>query len=303
MTPPVAPSPTARLKLSALLAAGTCLLLTFGAGAADAAGLAPHRYDARGHWFARTCSTAAPGRAGCMDEVVVDSDGHTQTAAVPPKGAYGPAEFHAAYSLPATAPSPQTIAIVDAFDDPNIERDLAAYSSYYSLPPCTTANGCFRKVDQKGGTVFPVPSAGWALEISLDVEVAHAICQNCRILLVEADTNTMENLGAAENEAVALGATVVSNSWGGPESPDEMRYDELYFRHPGVPITFASGDRGYEVEYPAASQYVTAVGGTTLRLSADGAYGRETVWPGTGSGCSLYEPKPAWQLDADCEQR
>src|SRR3954453_16312902 len=114
MTPPVAPSPTARLKLSGLLAAGTCLLLTFGAGAADASGLAPHRYDARGHWFAHTCSNAAPGRAGCTDEVVADAGGHALPSAVPPAGAYGPAELHAAYSLPATAPTPQTIAIVDA---------------------------------------------------------------------------------------------------------------------------------------------------------------------------------------------
>ena len=127
-----------------------------------------------------------------------------------------------AYSLPTggvrRAP---TIGIVDAYDDPNIESDLAALRQHYGLPACTTANGCFRKVNQTGGTSYPATNSGWALEIALDVETAHEICQTCKILLVEASSNSFANLGAAENEAVALGANVISNSWGGGESSGE----------------------------------------------------------------------------------
>jgi hypothetical protein len=304
MTPSVAFLPAARSRLSAFLTAGTCLLLLIvGANAAGAAGFAPHRTNGRGAWFARTCGAAPPGRVSCSDEVVVDAGGHALSSDAPRGGAYGPAEFHAAYSLPTTAPTPATIAIVDAFDHPRIESDLAAYSAYYGLPDCTSANGCFRKVDEFGGSSYPEQDAGWSLEIALDVEVAHAVCQSCRILLVEAAAPTMGSLGGAVNEAVGLGADVVSISWGGHELRAETRYDELYFHHPGVPIAVASGDSGYGADYPAASPYVTAVGGTTLVLAPGGGYGGEIVWPHSGSGCSMYEPKPAWQHDDGCAHR
>jgi uncharacterized membrane protein len=183
----------------------------------------------------------------------------------------------------------------------DVEADLAVFDQQFGLPPCTTANGCFQKVDQNGGTNYP-SGTSWHLEIALDVEVAHAICQNCKILLVEAGTASFAALGAAVNTAVALGADVVSNSYGAGEFSSETSFDS-YYKHPGVAITASSGDGGYGVEYPAASQYVTAVGGTTLSLNADKTYKSETVWSGAGSGCSLYEPKPAWQSDTGCSGR
>ena len=185
---------------------------------------------------------------------------------------------------------------------PNIESDLANYNAYYGLPPCTTANGCFEKVNQTGGTFYPIKDPGWALEIALDVETAHAICQNCKILLVEATSATTANLFAAENEAVKLGATAISNSWLTSEYANET-VDDVNFNHPGVAITASSGDNGYGVGYPAASRYVTAVGGTTLALGSGGSYGGESAWSGSGSGCSAYEPKPAWQTDTGCARR
>jgi hypothetical protein len=285
-----------------MLAAG--LLLVLGAGSAAAAGRdGPRRDHGRGHWFERVCDVPITGIAGCSAEVVSDAGGTPLATPAPPPGAYGPAEFHTGYSLPAFSPSPQTIAIVDAYDDPNIESDLAAYDDAYGLPACTTANGCFRKVNQYGGTSYPRSNSGWALEIALDVETAHQICQNCTILLVEASSASLANLGAAENEAVALGANAISNSWGAGEYSSETQDEARYFQHPGVAITASSGDGGYGVEFPAASRYVTAVGGTTLNLGAGDSYAGETVWSGAGSGCSQYEPKPSWQHDTGCSRR
>src|SRR5271165_3863104 len=176
-------------------------------------------------------------------------------------GGYDPADLQKAYDLPsASAGSGQTVAIVDAYDDPNAESDLATYRSHYGLPACTTANGCFKKVNQTGGSRYPKANAGWSVEISLDLDMASAACPNCHILLVEASSNEDSNLYAAEDEAVTLGATEVSNSWEGEEYSGESGSDP-YFHYPGVSITASAGDSGYEVEYPAASQYVIAVGG------------------------------------------
>lgn len=243
---------------------------------------------------------AGPGTARCHAHVVTDLQGVPSAAATP--AGYGPVQFRTAYSLPSgTGGSGQTIGIVDAFNDPNIESDLGVYSSQYGLPACTTANGCFKKVNQTGGTTYPATNAGWALEISLDVEIAHALCPKCKILLVEATTNSLANLLKAEDYARAH-ATVVSNSWGGGEFSSENSYD-THFTKTGKPTTFSSGDSGYGVEYPASSQYVTAVGGTTLALNADNTRKSETVWSGTGSGCSAYEPKPSWQTNSGCGRR
>ena len=217
---------------------------------------------------------------------------------------YGPTDLRAAYGLASasTGGAGQTIAIVDAFDDANAEKDLAVYRSQFGLPPCTTANGCFRKVDQNGGTNYPRGNAGWAEEISLDLDMASAICPNCKILLVEARTNSFANLAAAVDRAAALGATVISNSYGGSEYSGEVN-DQSHFNHAGVAITVSSGDNGFGVEFPAASQFVTAVGGTTLRRDASARGFSETVWSGAGSGCSAYISKPSWQTDAGCSRR
>jgi subtilase family serine protease len=249
------------------------------------------------------CPAVPVGAAHCHAMVVTDARGNPTASSTPPAGSYGPAQFHTGYSLPTTAPSAQTIAIVDAYDDPNIENDLAVYDRQYGLPSCTTANGCFRKVDQNGGTKYPRSNAGWSLEIALDVETAHEICQNCKILLVEASSNSLANLGAAVNQAAKLGANVISNSYGGSEYSSETSDQNTYFNHPGVAITASSGDGGYGVEFPAASQYVTAVGGTTLKLTSGNAYGSETAWSGAGSGCSAYVAKPSWQTASGCSRR
>ena len=248
---------------------------------------------------AAVCPSAAVGAAHCHAYVVTDAHGNP-AATTSPTG-YGPTQFHTAYTLPTTSPVAQTIGIVDAYDDPNAESDLATYDNAYGLPPCTTANGCFRKVNQTGGTAYPRGNAGWGLEISLDVQTAHEICQNCKILLVEASSNSFINLLAAEDYAAAH-ATEISNSYGGSESSSDTTYDS-HFNHPGIPITVSAGDGGYGVEYPAASQYVTAVGGTTLNLTSSNTRSSETVWSGTGSGCSAYDPKPSWQKDAGCSLR
>jgi subtilase family serine protease len=254
---------------------------------------------------AKVCPGAAPGEARCHSLVRVDNAGQPLPT-VSPSGLV-PANLVAAYKLPtwtstSTDGKGQTIAIVDAYDDPRAESDLGVYRSQFGLPPCTTANGCFRKVDQNGGTHYPRGNTGWAEEISLDLDMASAICPNCHILLVEASSNSFANLAAAVDEAALLGANVISNSYGGGEFSSEVSY-QSHFYHPGVAITVSSGDGGYGVEFPAASQYVTAVGGTSLTRDASTRGWSETVWSGAGSGCSAYIPKPTWQTDAGCARR
>src|SRR2546428_4874286 len=242
--------------------------------------------------YRAVCPAALVGSARCHAQVVTDARGNPQATSSPT--GYGPVQFQTAYGLPSsTAGAGQTIGIVDAYDDPNAESDLGVYSSTYGLPACTTANGCFSKVNQSGGTRYPRADQGWALEISLDVQIAHAVCPNCKIMLVEAKTNSFANLLTAADYATAH-ANVVSNSWGGSEFSSETSssYDG-HFDRPGVPITVSSGDGGYGVEYPAASRYVTAVGGTTLTLNPDNTRASETVWSGAGSGCRAYQPKTA----------
>ncbi|WP_405496387.1 putative Ig domain-containing protein [Streptomyces sp. NBC_00096] len=223
---------------------------------------------------------------------------------------YGPTDLQGAYALPASAGAGATVAIIDAYDDPNAESDLATYRSQYGLPACTTANGCFKKVDQNGGTNYPTADSGWAGEISLDVDMVSAVCPQCHILLVEANQPSMADLGTAVNRAVTMGAKYVSNSYGGGEDSTDPSSDASYFNHPGVAITVSSGDSGYGVEYPAASQYVTSVGGTSLSRAGGTTRGwSESVWGtssggnGAGSGCSGFTTKPSWQSDSGCAKR
>jgi hypothetical protein len=227
-------------------------------------------------------------------------------AAVGNGGAYDPAYLQSAYNAPSlTKGTGETVAVVDAYDAPKAESDLAAYRSRFGLPACTTANGCFEKIDENGGTNYPAYNHDWAEEISLDVDMVSALCPNCRILLVEAASANMSDLGAAVNEAVVLGADVVSNSYGSSEWSGETAADAAFYDHPGIAIVASAGDYGYGVEYPAASPDVIAVGGTSLVQTTNTGTrnGSETVWSGTGSGCSAMEPKPAWQTDTGCSNR
>jgi len=249
---------------------------------------------------ARVCPGAVVGTARCHSWIRVDASGRP-FATTGPSG-YHPSDLQAAYGLPAAGGSGQTVAIVDAYDDPNAEADLAVYRSTFGLPACTTANGCFRKINQTGGTTYPRGSGSWAEEISLDLDMVSAICPGCHILLVEATSASLANLGTAVNTAAkTAGVVAISNSYGGTEYSSETTDEGKYYNHPGIAITVSSGDNGYGVEFPAASQYVTAVGGTSLKRSGTGFV--ETAWSGAGSGCSKYITKPSWQADAGCAQR
>ncbi|MGV9352383.1 S53 family peptidase [Streptomyces misionensis] len=272
-------------------------------------GQAAQATTSHGVTVAHACAAPAKGQMACNALQVTAGtprSAHAEsdlTAAAAPAG-YGPASLQAAYNLPsATGGSGQTVAIVDAYDDPNAESDLAVYRAQYGLPACTTANGCFKKVDQSGGTSYPRGDSGWAEEISLDLDMVSAACPNCKILLVEASSASMTNLGTAVNTAVKLGAKFVSNSYGGSESSSDASYDSAYFNHPGVAITVSSGDNGYGTEYPAASPYVTAVGGTSLSTASNSRGWSDSVWSGAGSGCSKYSAKPSWQKDTGCAAR
>ncbi|HVQ94302.1 MAG TPA: hypothetical protein VMU51_24900 [Mycobacteriales bacterium] len=218
---------------------------------------------------------------------------------------YGPGDLQSAYALPsATAGTGATVAIIDAQDLPTAESDLNTYRSQFGLPACTTANGCFRKVNQNGAaSPLPTADAGWGGEIALDIDMVSAVCPNCKILLVEATSPTTANLGTAVNTAVSLGAKYVSNSYGGSEYSAETSDRNNFFNHPGVAITVSSGDDGFGTEFPASSRFVTAVGGTSLVRNASARGWGETVWNGAGSGCSAFEAKQAWQTDASCARR
>jgi N-acetylneuraminic acid mutarotase len=262
------------------------------------------------------CPTPKKGQSTCFALRRTDvpaSHGLRPMAALP--SGYGPADLRSAYSLPADGGAGATVAIVDAYDNPNAESDLAVYRQQYGLPACTTANGCFRKVDEHGGTSYPAPDAGWAGEIALDLDMVSAVAPQAHILLVEADSSYNSDLGASVDEAVALGAKFVSNSYGSGystqpgsgEDPSEATSLDPYYNHPGVAVVASSGDSKFGVSYPAASQYVTSVGGTSLTRAGNARGWTESVWNnsygGPGSGCSLYEPKPSFQTDTVCSKR
>lgn len=229
--------------------------------------------------------------------------GVTPAAAVaPPEVGYGPADIKRMYGLDTTRGAGRTIAVVDAFDNPNAERDLAAFRKVYKLPACTTANGCFRKVNQRGGRAMPPGDPGWGVEIALDLQAVSAACPRCRILYVGADSPLDTDLYAAVDRAVALGAKVVTNSWGGLEYNGVLALGRKHLRHPGVAILASSGDSGFtDALFPASWSSVIAVGGTTVTRTATGY--RHTAWAGAGSGCSAWVPKPSWQKDRNCLMR
>jgi subtilase family serine protease len=268
------------VALSAVLSASTVLVLAASSGAANAHA----NYHA-------VCPDAAVESARCHAEVVTDSHGNP-AASTSPTG-LSPSTIKSAYTFPTsmTAGQGKMVAIVDAYDDPTAESDLAVFSSQYGLPACTTGSGCFSKVDQRGGSRYPKKNPGWALEISLDVQWAHAIAPDAKILLVETDSNSFSNLLAGEDYAKTQ-AQYVSNSWGGSEFSGESAYDS-HFVQSGVSFFVSSGDAGLPAEYPSASPNVVSVGGTTLQFN--GGNVSETGWSGSGGGCSAYETANAAQ--------
>lgn len=250
------------------------------------------------------CAVVTARSAHCDSRELVHPNGQPFAASGP--SGYGPSQLLSAYALATASASggaSQTVALVDAYDDPNAEADLGVYRSHFGLTPCTTANGCFRKVNESGvqGS-YPAANSGWATEESLDVDMVSAICPHCGILLVEATSNSLADLASSENTAARLGATEISNSYGGSESSSETSSDSNY-THAGVAITASSGDGGYGVEYPAASPDVTAVGGTTLSPASNARGWTEAAWSGAGAGCSADETKPSWQHDTGCGRR
>ncbi|MFF3846027.1 peptidase S8 [Streptomyces sp. NPDC002328] len=326
-TPPNTPAEPGRWRRAGVSVLGAAALVLAGLGTAAHASAAPSATAraARVTWTATPCATPKhKGELACDSFRVTGgltafqrqrakTDGVTPKAAdaSTPSG-YGPSDLQDAYGLTdaaASRGSGETVAIVDAYDDPNAAADLAKYRSTYGLPACTVANGCFKKVGQTGSTTsLPTADSGWAEEISLDLDMASAVCPQCKILLVEAKSASMANLGTAVNEAVKLGAKFVSNSYGGAESSSDTSYDSSYFNHPGVAVTVSAGDEGYGAEYPAASRYVTSVGGTALSRDSSARGWTESVWntsstEGTGSGCSAYDAKPSWQTDTGCAKR
>ena len=278
-----APRPGSRLApaITALLAASV-LGLAF---AASASASAPGRLALRKpplassraggeHWACPrgACQTiVVPTRPGTASDHIFAGSGERR--------GLDPQDLQSAYAIPTTLETPQTIALVDAFGYPDAESDLAAYRKRYGLPPCTTANGCFSKVNQSGKQgEYPEEEEGWDVEAALDEDMASAACPQCHILMVEGNGELPAELGEAENTAASLGATEISNSYGYPEGLREVcgktdcsAYEKDY-DHPGVLIAVAAGDAGYAdtyfelgqltTDFPASSPNVIAVGGT-----------------------------------------
>ncbi len=324
---------------------GLVLCCAHNAAAATISPLPRSNYTVRS-----VCAAPAGGRAGCLALQLVpqttEARAHTHPLGMiraapvatrsPTAGDYGlrPQDLHSAYQLPNNAVGAQTVALVDAYNDPTAETDLKAYDAEFGLPECTTGDGCFKQVNQNGeagNPPFPktikeletarkgtrakreeaAEATGWALEISLDIEVTHATCQSCDILLVESNAPSYEDLEKAERSAAALGAREISNSWAGPEEGETPELEGTGpFNHPGIVITAAAGDDGYlnwdsesseekgYVNFPASSPHVVAVGGTRLSLGTGGEWAGETVWNGdhaTGGGCSAVFTAQSWQ--------
>jgi subtilase family serine protease len=250
------------------------------------AGAAPAHPNRHSH---HVCDVAGAGSAACQAQVVADANGKPAAAGSP--SGLNPADIRDAYKL--TASGSATVAIIDAYDDPTAEADLGVYRSQFGLPACTTANGCFRKVNQTGGTSYPRKNAGWATEISLDLDMVSATCPGCHILLVEATSNSFANLGAAVNYAATQNVAAISNSYSGSDSAQTSAYN-----HPGIAITASTGDAGYGVGSPASYDSVVAVGGTSLSKASSSRGWTESAWSGAGSGCSTQNAKPSWQTAA-----
>ncbi len=292
------------LRKWGLIALGIALG-AIGAGPAAAQGFPI--LERSGNVFHRAvCARGNPnGTARCNAHVVTDAQGNPRNgrlSANATPGGYGPSDLRSAYNITSSG-SGTTIAIVDAYGYTNAESDLAVYRAQYGLPACTTANGCFKKVNQNGlQSNYPRVDTGWAQEQALDLDMASAMCPSCHILLVQAASATYGNLATAVNRAAATpGVTVISNSYGGGESGSQG-YESAY-NHPGKAITVSTGDSGYGVQFPASSPHVIAVGGTHLVRASNSRGWSETAWSAGGSGCSSVYAKPSFQSDPLCTTR
>ncbi len=293
----------ARRSAVLLFVASACAVFgVSGASALPGVGHAP-RLPVRGPSVSLGCANPVAGGIHCFGRAIRPATQDGPELMAGPTG-LGPSQIQSAYKLAGLNASGRTVAIVDAFNDPKAASDLATFRKAYGLPACTTANGCFKQVNQNGAT-SPLPSGdyGWAEEESLDVDAVSSACPTCHILLVEASSASTAALSKAENSAAkTAGVVAISNSYGGSEASSETSSDRSY-NHPGLAITVSSGDGGYGVEFPAASQWVTAVGGTTLTQASNARGWTETAWSSAGSGCSSFEPKPSWQHDTGCAKR
>ncbi len=293
------------LLLTSCLGLGTVGLVA-PAGASPLLGSSSNRYVSPTH--RQVCAPAPARFSSCLAQVVLPGPssgtsnggggaarGQTASPLSTTPNGLPPKAITTAYGFPTTGGAGKTIAIVDAYDDPTIASNLNTFSSQYGLPTCTTTNGCFTKVSQTGGTTFPRATSGWGLEISLDVEWAHALAPSAHILLVEATSNSDTNLFVAVTYA-SQHAQYVSMSWGGTEYTGEATFDADFTAAPSVSFFAASGDSGRRVVYPSASPDVISVGGTTLTVTKTTyAWKGETAWVKGGGGCSAFEPASAAQ--------
>lgn len=295
-----------RRALGALLALIGLVAAGLAAAPATAADQSGGQGGNHGRHAVRVCpTTSSPRVAACDSKILVDGKGAVPASTAPPAGAKSPAQVRSAYHLDGTSSGGRTVAIVDAYGYPNLERDLGVYRSQYGLSPCTRANGCLNVVNQSGGTSLPRFDAGWAGETALDVDAVSASCPDCKIVVVQASSASIANLGtAAATAARQPGVAAISNSYGGGDLSDAT-YGS-YYHHPGIAVTASTGDNGYQGgSYPASSSHVTAVGGTSL-FSASNARGwTESAWSGAGSGCSSVNAAlaAAASYDTGCAHR
>ena len=266
---------------------------------------------------ADTAAVCSEGPIRCLSHIRTTKAGLRIHSLAAPMG-FGPKDLQSAYNINAasTATVKPTVAIVDAYGYTAIESDLAAYRMQYGLPPCTIASGCLKVVNQTGQTaplpVNPPKTDDWTVETALDIDMVSAACPLCNILVVQATDSAGDGLFLAQNAAAALGATVISNSWGQVEPapttqvPAPLATEETYFAHPNIAIFASSGDSGYNEGgmgpgYPATSAHVISVGGTNLVRDTSARGWHETAWTKGGSACSLSIPKPTYQTLSPCK--
>jgi subtilase family serine protease len=243
------------------------------------------------------CPLPTGDEAACVAIAVANADGSYLRSVQPLDAAFTPTDIQKAYNLKGLKSHGATVAIIDAFGYTSLESDLAKYRSTYDLPECTTKNKCLRIVDQRGGHDLPPEDPGWALEQALDVDAVSAACPDCKILVVQADSNGIKSLSRAVQWASKQpGVVAVSNSYGGHDRRHQFR--GRYSRS-GVAITASTGDSGWQGgSYPADDPHVVAVGGTSVHRTFDNSRGyTESAWSGAGSGCSMAMRVPSWQKD------